>query len=59
MVDTGHRRYPIVCHDSDEEEHQVSVLTDAVQPIYKADNSLRVWQYKAEWNEVAHTEVLQ
>lgn len=63
MVGAGHRRYPMVCHDSQEEEEeeeqeklQDSTPTAAGRSIYKADNSLRVWQYKAMWNQVAHAE---
>ena len=54
--DTGHRRYPVLSDDEEEEELHDSLHRRPIQQICKADNSLRVWQYKATWNQVPQAE---
>ena len=53
---TGHRRYPVLSDDDEEEDLPDSFHRDRIQQICRADNSLQVWQYKATWNQVPQAE---
>lgn len=53
---TGHRRYPVLSDDDEKEELHGSPLRDSFQQVCAADNSLRVWQYKATWDQVPQAE---